>query len=203
MTDLEVVRGEVISFDQARAAITLRKIDAAMQTWVRSTVELADLAYEARLVECWRVDEDFAAARAAGAIAPAVDRNWGRVWLGWKFNRAGRTVEMLADYGELRSIIAADSSLPVLAEPEGVARPLGRLLRPRYLPSEAANIDERDDAIRQIWRDAHSSRFKRSSHPIIFPSFATSKTGRPAVSILTRSCIGTSLIATTRHDRRC
>lgn len=156
MSDLEVVRGEVISFDQARAGITLRKIDAAMQTWVRSTVELADLAYEAQQAECWRVDEDFAAARAAGSIGPAPDRNWGRVWLGWKFNRAGRAVERLADYGELRSILAADSSLPVLAEPEGAARPLGRLLRPRYLPSETANVAERNDAIRQIWRDAAS-----------------------------------------------
>lgn len=152
----KIEHGEVINFEQARALITLRKIEAAMSRWITSTVELADLAYEARLEECWRVDEDFAAARAAGSMDPADQRNISRQWLGWKFNRAGRVVEYLADYGELRSIIGADPTLPALAEPERAARPLGKLLRPKYIGKEVPNVEERNEAIRRVWRDAVS-----------------------------------------------
>lgn len=153
MTTMEVFTPEVVEeFDKARAGAVLRRIDAAMSSWVRSTVELADLAFEAKNVECWRVDGAFLDAKAAGAIAPADDqRHVGRDWLAWKFNRAGRTIRDLVDYGELRSIIAADPSLPALAEPESAARPLGKLLRPRYLSSETPNIAERNEAIREVY----------------------------------------------------
>lgn len=157
MTAVErVTDAEVVDFDMARAKSTLRKLEAAMETWIGSSVELADLAYQARRDDCWRADEEFAAARASGSIDPDPKGHWSRVWLGWKFNRAGRAVEYLADYGELRTIIAADASLPMLAEPEGAARPLGKLLRPKVIGKEVIDVAERDDAIRQVWRDAIS-----------------------------------------------
>src|SRR5262245_29970812 len=101
------VSAEVVEFVEAKARDTLRRLETAMGRWVTSTVELADLVFETQRDECWRVDDDYRAALAAGAIAPAADRHHDRTWLAWKFNRAARTVRQLADYGELRSIIAA------------------------------------------------------------------------------------------------
>ncbi len=74
--------------------------------------------------------------------------------MGWKFNRAGRTVEQLATYGELRSILAADPTLPALAEPEGAARPLAKLLSAPIRGSEVEDTAARHEAIREVWRIA-------------------------------------------------
>jgi tetratricopeptide (TPR) repeat protein len=145
---------EVINFDEARARHTLRRVDEAMGAWLRTGVELADLAHQARRDECWRVDDDFKAALAAGTMVPADGRGVARAWLGWKLNQGGRYAEFLADYGALREIIAADPALPELAEPERAARPLGKLLRPLYKSTEQVDTDERDEAIRQVWRSA-------------------------------------------------
>jgi hypothetical protein len=153
--DVEQVDAEVIDFDEAHARSTLRKIDAAIGKWIGSTVELADLIHEAQREQCWRVDDDYRAALAAGAIAPADDRHPGREWLGWKFNRSGRSARELADYGELRAILVADRSLPPLTEPEyPVRKMVGKLLHVKLKGTEQPDPAAHHDAIRKAWRIA-------------------------------------------------
>lgn len=145
-------------FDEERARQTLVLVEQAMSQWIGSTVRLADLVYKTKRDQCWRVDEDYRSGLASGAIAPPSDEGHGShalTWLAWKFNRAARTVRTLADYGELRSIIGGDPELPQLAEPEFVARPLSKLLRPKYLNAEKAELaDQHPEAVRSIWRQA-------------------------------------------------
>jgi len=157
MTGDEVLTPEVVApFDKARAVEVLGRLEAAMSTFVRSTVQLADMAYEARTAECWRVDGAFLDARAGGTVVPPSgdSGSWARVWLGWKFGRDGRGVERLAIFGHTRAIIRVDPTLPELDVPEYLARPLGKLLHPRYLASETPDDEAHEEAVRQAYRDA-------------------------------------------------
>ena len=151
-----VTDAEIVNFDEAQARQTLREVEAALKDWIGSTVHLADLVHRASVNSCWRVDEDYRAGLASGAIAPQKrgdgSTDQGRTWLGWKFNRGARTVRELGDYGELRAIIAADPALLQIAEPEFVARPMRKLLRPKLLGKEVADQGARDEAIRRAWQ---------------------------------------------------
>lgn len=153
-----VTDAEIVSFDDAKARSTLRKVDAAITKWIGSTVDLADLCHEAQRDQCWRVDEDYRAGLSGGAIAPPDDtkgRSHARNWLGWKFNRSGRTAEQLADYGELRAILAVDCTLPNTAEPEATARKMvAKLLHAKLLGREVEDPEARAEAIREAWRIA-------------------------------------------------
>ena len=164
----KVTNAEVIDFDEAAARKELKDLTEAMKSWVMSTTELADHAYRAKKLQCWKVDDDYRAALSTGAIAP-VDDGHGQTkhadtWLSWKFNRAARTVRGFVDYGELLAIIAVDPALPQLAEPEFVVRPMADLLRPKYLSKGEKRDDAaRDEAIRDIWR---KSLAKADAEPV-------------------------------------
>jgi hypothetical protein len=162
---------EVIDYDDAKARNTLRKVEAAIAKWIGSTVDLADLCHEAQREQCWRVDDDYRAALAAGAIAPAVGGSGGaeqaRTWLGWKFNRSPRAARDLADYGEVRAILAADRTLPQLAEPEYAARRMvAKLLHVKLRGSEQPDIEAHHAAIREAWRIA-TTRTERDVHAAV------------------------------------
>jgi hypothetical protein len=142
-------------FDEDLARQVLADVEEAMRRWITSTVKLADMVYLTKRYQCWRVDEDYRAALASSAIALDTRGNHQLTWLGWKFNRAARSIRELGDYGYLRAIMSVDPNLPQLAEPEFVARPLRVLLRPKYTKSEEAELGEQHhDVIRSIWRQA-------------------------------------------------
>lgn len=150
--DAEIVED---NFDPVEARRVLAKVNEALAGWIGSTVHLADVIYEATKATCWRVDEDYRAGIASGTIVPDAVRGQQSTWLGWKFNRTGRGADFLADYGEMRAVIAADPSLPPIGEPEFVARPfVAKLLKAPLRGHEQRDDDARHEAIRSVWRIA-------------------------------------------------